>query len=866
MSDQVSHTKTSITNTHLVEPTSPLPDHLIRLPGGRWAVWRCAGLRGAGFPAQQVLELAASECAAAAERLIQAKDELIRARNAAQDALHRELEITTDTEKREALKKALRRVSKTKSPEPLEFTYAGKTAVDAFCQARLQADTTQADFERAFAAAIAHTSTVIYHIASTERFREAITWQNRHALVTGVHPILRKPPGTSPRGSQQRQHEELVANYLQRYCVKNDTVGFFGPVGWASFVSHGPALVAHPQPDFLASRTVYFEGWCIDALAETLGRNEALRPWLAPRRAPSIHLDERTLYLPFKDPFKISAGQAAALQACDNGRRTAKEIAQQLIHTPSLGLESETQVYDLLKQLENTGLIVWALQVPLETYPERTLRRLLERIQDPHLRRLNLSALDVLEKARSAVAQAAGDADKLDQALKVMNTIFSRLTGASPSRAEGKTYAARTVVYEDCRRNIQVDIGPEILQTLGPPLSLLLDSARWFIAQAAIIYRQIVRQVYSELSAQTGSPTIPLVDAWPRLQAILYARDNHPLQPLLTAFQERWARILAIPAGARRLEYNSQELQPRLLETFGSSQPDWPSICYHSPDVMIAAPSAQAICRGDYQLVMGELHMTRNTLEAAFFVAQHPSPEELYRGLMSEHPEPRVIPLAPKHWPELTARTNPALSLPHDLHLIFDDNTPCNPEWQTLPIGDMIVKDDSRGPVIQTRDGQLCFDAIEFIAELVTSQTVDYFKILSPDSHTHRVTIDRLVVCRETWRFPVEELTFAYEKEETDRFLAARRWMQQHDLPRFVFAKTPIERKPFYVDFDSSILVNILAKYIRRTKEQGANDARLTITEMLPDPFNLWLPDAQDQRYTGELRIIALEPEAIVHS
>src|SRR5256885_1681054 len=55
--------------------SSQVPKHLLRLPGGPWAVWRWVALRGAGFPARQVLELASPECAAAADQLLQFEEE-----------------------------------------------------------------------------------------------------------------------------------------------------------------------------------------------------------------------------------------------------------------------------------------------------------------------------------------------------------------------------------------------------------------------------------------------------------------------------------------------------------------------------------------------------------------------------------------------------------------------------------------------------------------------------------------------------------------------------------------------------------------------------------------------------------------------
>jgi hypothetical protein len=71
---------------------SRLPDHLVQLPGGSWALWRWAGLRGPGFPAAQVLRLSAPLCAAAADRVLHAEDAAELAQDQALDALNSVLE------------------------------------------------------------------------------------------------------------------------------------------------------------------------------------------------------------------------------------------------------------------------------------------------------------------------------------------------------------------------------------------------------------------------------------------------------------------------------------------------------------------------------------------------------------------------------------------------------------------------------------------------------------------------------------------------------------------------------------------------------------------------------------------------------
>ena len=58
-------------------------------------------------------------------------------------------------------------------------------------------------------------------------------------------------------------------------------------------------------------------------------------------------------------------------------------------------------------------------------------------------------------------------------------------------------------------------------------------------------------------------------------------------------------------------------------------------------------------------------------------------------------------------------------------------------------------------------------------------------------------------------------------------------------------------------DFRSIVLVNLFARHIRRTRAAG--QAEFTVSEMLPDPGQLWLTDRQGRRYSSELRFIAYD-------
>src|SRR5690606_2319526 len=166
--------------------------------------------------------------------------------------------------------------------------------------------------------------------------------------------------------------------YLQRYCAKNDTIGFFGPFGFADVVPGAPPLTSRPGPGLLKRRRVYFEHWCIDALAAALSADPALRAWARPRRMPPVWLEGTTVHYGFDRQSEIPPSFARVLAACDGDRR-ARDIARDL--APELEL-TEADVIAMLGELADKQLCTWTLEIPTATMPperfEDVLRRLLD--------------------------------------------------------------------------------------------------------------------------------------------------------------------------------------------------------------------------------------------------------------------------------------------------------------------------------------------------------------------------------------------------------------------------------------------------------------------------------------------------------
>ncbi|MFL6253424.1 MAG: lantibiotic dehydratase [Pyrinomonadaceae bacterium] len=845
------------------EADAETPSHLVELPGSDWQLWRWSCLRGTGFPARAVLKLS-SQAYMDEERLLLEAEAEAESRRAEALAVAREvLEALPHGEEKDVrrrLGKAIRSLNNGNPPAPGRFEGPVEAALEAYRAACLRRDLHQTAFRRAFKEASSLIAKAIKEEAGGSRFQEAVIWQNRQAFHTAVAEVLRKEGGASPDNSKHRQHLELVASYLQRYSLKNDTIGFFGPVGWARFNPQGATLEARPGGNLLATREVYFETWCIDELIGILNKDIELRPWIAPRAVPYLHVEGTALSLPqSRRPLQLTRAQAAALQLCD-GLKAARSVVASLRNSFPPEVKSEAAGYELLENLRSRGLLLWQLEFPPGVYPDRSLRAWAESIEDEGLRQRTLAPLAELEAGRDAVARAAGDPEQLERALDDLNAAFERITATASTRAAGEMYAARTLVYEDCRRDVEVEVGPELLERLSAPLSLLLTSARWFTYEIARYYRRVFKEVYDGLVREGKSGQVNGALFWYRAHHYLTDTTRTGSAHVLPEFQRRWAEVLSLNTDEKHVHLTVEQLRPLVEAAFAAPRPGWSTARHHSPDLMVAAADAEAVRRGDYQLILGEFHLGTNTLKVSLFVLQHPRPEEIFSATALDMPEVGMRIGTPKTSTGLTARTTPILH-PADnlcLHLTYDSVT--QPDAHNLPIGSMVVEQVGEDLLLRTRDGRLRFDIVEAFADILSSQTTGKFNLFQPVPHLPRVSLDGLLISRESWRFPVSELEFAFEKEDGQRFLAARRWAKAHDLPRFVFVKSPVEIKPFYVDFDSPIYVETFLKVVRRTQNGTGGETLIAISEMLPTHQQTWLTDAAGQHYTSEFRVVAVDP------
>jgi hypothetical protein len=715
----------------------------------------------------------------------------------------------------------------------------------------------------AFGSAIGRQSAALARLAAQPVLREAVCWQVPRLVESVLDPLVHSAPdaagtaaGKNParRNSKWRLRERTAASYLQRYCTKNDTIGFFGPVAWARWTD-GPDVSATVGPRLVEHSSVHFETWAVDELGAALLARHDLRPHLAPRPDPTNHLDGRTLHRPYRAPLTLDAVSAAVLRACD-GDTPAAELAAELSWLGVPGLSTPDDVLAVLFRLAGDGLLTWDLDVPLSSWPERELADRLRDVPEPAVRDPALAELATLVRARDAVATVA-DPESLRAAMSTLDKVFTAATASAAFRRGGEHEAGRTLVYPDARRSVRLELGAPLLADLAPALDLVLRSARWFAADVARRYRGELDAVFDAAGAGEVPLSTITFQLGPKLVAD--APGDKPGTAAAAELRRRWAAVLRSPARGGHLRYAAADLADPVAAAFPCTQPEWAAARYQSPDLMIAAPSLEKIVPGRTEVVLGELHVAMNTLDARSFLAQHPKPAELAAMIAADGLSQRVVPMLPKSSRSVSARTTtPAILADHYRYVSLGRDSGGSPR-PPHPSAALRVRRRAGRLVVTSLAGDFEADIIEVLGEFISMLVATEFGILPAAPRTPRITVDRLVIQRETWRPRVADWALPHPRDEAGEYLAMRRWLDGNDVPRRFFVSTPEEPKPVFVDAYSPVLMQILGRLLRATERAHGPQATVALAEMLPDAEHCWLRDAEGRRYTSELRVVAVD-------
>ena len=797
-------------------------------------LWPWIMLRAAGFPSENVLQLAAKTSAEAIERLSCLEDDFNKALQTAICALEPALERRSGKE-RKPFSKAMAKLRKGRLPQNLASLEEAEPALLRARQRLDELEEQQRCFEIAFADDEDRTYKHLIEAATEPRFREAVAWQNVGALRTGIDKLV---------GSSAGKYQRLVANYLQRYCTKNDQIGFFGPIGWGHVVDKNPKIT--PGNQLLSKRSVYFDFWAIDLLACQLAEAPSLKKCLRPRRHPTVAIDGSTLRYGVDGETEVPGAIAWLLSNAD-GSKTASALAAEACDLGEVELDDLDDVFEILEELEERGLLLWQVEIPtISRHPEEYLRSTLKEAGEGG--EAGLAILEQLDERRLALSEAAGDAEACAEALERLNTTYQELTGQSASRNAGATYGARTPVYEDCVRDIELRLPSAVLKTVGPALSLVLKSATWCSADVGKKYRATFEEAYCELgegSVRYAAFYNRIVDSMPTM----IGEGGGMVAESLTELAKRWTDVLQLDTTKSEQRFTTAELRTKVETMFENDGPGWPGARFHCPDLLIASSEDPAQCLAeDLQIVLGEIHATTFSVFSLCGADGWPDLPQVVAAYENESPT-HIETVIPK--PSAGRASGHSMSA-RDIHLEIGSAYSMRSRDQVVSASQLFVERDGEELVVRTKDGKHSFDIVAFFEYNLGHAIGSRFGIMPSASHTPRIVIDTLVVARETWRFDSTDLDFATASRGANQFASINRWRRSIGLPRWVFAKASSERKPTYVDFDSPIILEILCNQIRKSE-------RVTFSEMLPALDQCWLQDAEGQRYVSEFRTVVVD-------
>lgn len=709
----------------------------------------------------------------------------------------------------------------------------------------------RAAFDTAFAAATRRMTARLCDIAADPLFREAVTWQSLHAMEA-VDGLLRAGPD-APRNHRLRPREIVVTRYWQRYCGKNDTIGFFGPVCWAELTDDEDAVRVTAGPGLVRDRVVDLEWRALTAYADRLAADPRYRPWLPVTRQPHTALDGDLLRQADRSPQRLAPAASALLAACD-GVRSAREVAAVALADPRAGLRTEPDALLALSRLAEQGLLRWGIELPLTIAAEGELRRRLSALGEPALRDEALAGLARLLAARDGLAAAAGDPDAVRAALLRLQEEFVAVTAGDVVHRPGATYAGRGLAYEETLRDLDVGFGAPVLAMLGEALVPLLSAARWLSAAMAQACTAGLRELYDE--AAPDGP-VALGDLFHPALGVIFGAG--PVADVLADFSRRWARVLGLAgAGDGPVVVDPAMVAAAVAEVFAADAPGWPAARLHSPDLHLCAESAEALARGEFTAVLGEVHVAWLTCDSGTLTRFHPEPGALRAALHRDLGD-RVVLLYPPDFPEFTARIAFTLGGPDDVALAYGPAPVPDPS-RVLPLAAVTVSLVDDVLVAQAPDGR-SWPLLELFGPHLSARAVNAFKVVAEGTHTPRVSVGRLVVHRETWRATVADCGLDDTlPDEASRYLAVRRWRDRLGLPEQVFVRVGTEVKPCYVDFTSPAYVAAFVSMVRSARRTGGDRVPLTVSEMLPAPEQAWVPDGAGRRYFSELRMAVRDP------
>ncbi|OLF14693.1 lantibiotic dehydratase [Actinophytocola xanthii] len=787
------------------------PDERHATGGQGWQVFRTGFLRSAGLPFDWLEALAEPALDDLTDRALEARGRLYETRWEVVRGL-RALAAHSDDER---LRWAVNRVSRYHDVPDEQFDDDARPLL--------------ASWREAFGAISAATDSlaVALYESSAREVRLLVEHVGEDYFTEAV---LLSSPNAYPEMCWSAEHKrfrrgrELLAyRYLQRFCGKNETGGYTGPLNLFTFDGDqvtegsihrdavlGPVSYTAAGDGRAARRRTFMAYWAASAVGNALLED---LPAGAAHRTP-----RRVIAAPPAAVAGLSELDARVLARLDTAADRASLAA-------ALGLPRDV-VEASLARLTALGLVLDDWYIPDFTVDAGSaLADLVRRLDTPR-------AALATELLRRIAAYPETDQAGRPALVGDIASRFTELTNHAPWRRGGVLMGDRAVFYDDAQDNVLGAAATRAgAERLGERLSTVMD----FLASVAIEERLAGQEVLTRALRDRGVDTLPATEVrgMPRDGAGTVERSMRRFADLVDPAQPvvELTRSDLVAAGLIRDDLHA-----------------WP--LFGAADLMLAggAPDDPA------QVILSELHHIWPTTACqirALYDDGQLGVEELWDVVARE-----LAPAVPT-LQQIRRDQKGTDSSPCGHRVLCLDTTIPVPGTRTVAVDRLEVRRWPNGFVGlhdpgDDRDLWLLpeyEDTYVAVGGLMNCALPALeLPRLATGTHTPRIVLDGVVVQRRRWVLTRSDVPAPRGNQPTAKeWLAITRWRHRLGLPRRLYFTVDTEEKPMYLDLASVTSVRNFSRCLAAA--QG-----VVLTEALPTPDQLWLTTPTG-RLTAEIRV-----------
>jgi hypothetical protein len=671
---------------------------------------------------------------------------------------------------------------------------------------------------------------LLYEFVISDPFQQVLLLSSSE--LAGQTPQNPNPPVV--RNSQIRRRELTWTTYLQRLTTKNETISFFGPTVWGEADPTEPAPAAiELAEEFVAARLVYVERWVAEALAKLISADPEAEPLLPMWLADDVTIEPQGAVF-------LSSNKVAPL--------SAEEHEFLVGFTPGSCVPENQAVRSLLRQ----KILRRGIQVPLALRPLHALQSEILLWPD-HPAKIRWSlCLQKIEDGRASLERSSDL--KARRAAIEMITDALKQVGLDGRRESQSLYASRLPVNEDCKLSVKKVV-------LGKPVidQLLHDLAPWYELwrDLAGCYATRLHTSLQKIWQSLGASPVPLPVFLRACQddflpfaatggtGLMLDLDGEIQQAWRVQLAERWTQptVKLTPDDTAFVRRNFRFQRMKSFDNM-------------APDFQIIAPDSEALAKGDWRLLLAEIHPDFTTWEHCF-LAWCPDAKEYARDFFREGGHEPAVVFGP--YPPYYTSAHVTLGIfPHTNQWTFVGVPP--------PQGAQTLRSAETMVVVTADDVKLLHQG-HVVGSLLntwsTALNTHRLELSGGREHSPRLEVGRAIVQRESWTIqPDDQLRQAASSGGYTSFAAFRKFRQEHQLPETVFVRGCLPNrlnlhkdvKPMFIDFRNPLLVDVLAKLAARFR-------RLMFTEMLPRAEDCWL-EGPGGHYSCEFRTVVMATEA----